>query len=80
MSKKHRIVVVKWYDACLWDRTLTLEECLNIKMPVYKTYGILLRKDETILHIASESSDNGRFRELNLIPTGSVISIKTLKK
>lgn len=80
MAKSRRLVVVEWYDACLFDGTVSYEGCLKRKMPIYKTYGILINKDKTTLRVACEETGDGEaFRQLNAIPVGSVISIKTLR-
>jgi len=50
-------------------------------MPIYETYGIILGKDKTTLRLACEERiDIERFRQVNLIPIESIISIRTLKR
>jgi len=73
--------VVEWRDATLIDGSMKIEDCLEKEMPIYKTFGVLIKKDKTTTRLASEILKNGiRFRELNLIPTGSIISITSLKE
>lgn len=81
MPKTHRIVVVKWRDACLCGPEYTLKDCLELTMPIYETYGIILGRDKTTLRLACEERiDIERFRQVNLIPIDSIISIRTLKR
>ena len=74
-----KMVLIEWYDACLLSRSMTREDCISEEMPIYKTFGILVKKDKVTVRIASEITKDGKqFREVSLIPAGSVISITRL--
>ena len=72
------IVVVKWNDARFFPGTYTKEDCKKHNMCLFESPGYIISKDETTLRIAAEKNNEGQYRDITLIPAGSVISIREL--
>jgi len=73
-----RKVVVKWYDARLYPNMHKLDEALARKMDIFDSIGYLISKDKITVRIAHEITDSGEYRDILLIPSGSVILIDEL--
>ena len=71
-------VLVHWHDARLFPDTYSAEEALNLKMQEFETVGYLLLKDSTTTILASERNNEGQYRNIILIPSGSISSIRRL--
>lgn len=78
MKMEIKKAVVKWYDARLYSNMHKLDEALARKMDIFDSIGFLINKDKIIVRIAHEITDSGEYRDIPLIPSGSVISIKEL--
>ncbi len=72
------IVMVKWHDARFFPGTYTEDVCRQHKMCLFDSLGYLVSKDNTTTVIAGEYNDEGEYRDITLIPTGSIISVKRL--
>ncbi len=72
------MVLVEWHDACLFTGTHTKEESIQKQMGLFKSLGYLISKDSTTTRIAFEQDDEGKYRGITLIPSGSIVSIKKL--
>ena len=72
------MVVIKWHDARLYPDSYKKEECLKHNMCLFETLGYLISEDETVTRIAMERENEGRYRHIVLIPTGSIVSIEKL--
>ena len=70
--------VVAWHDARFFPGTYAKEECKKHSMCLFESLGYIISKDETTLRIAAERNNEGEYRDITLIPTGSVISIRQL--
>ena len=71
-------VLVKWHDAKFSSGTQPEEEIIMRKMATFESMGYLILRDETTTIIAAEYNDEGQYRDITLIPSGSVISITGL--
>jgi len=72
------MVVVEWHDAMTCYNRLTEEESLKQTMPLYKTLGFLISRDPTTTIVAYEKNDQGEYRDVALIPSGCILSIREL--
>lgn len=70
-----------WDDASHTDSEMTLEEIKKDKAVRTDTIGYLVRDDEHAVTVATDIFHKypGVFKGVNLIPKGTVISIKELK-
>jgi len=78
MNTDKKIVLVKWYDARFFSGTYDNKAILEHEMALFESVGYLLSTDETTTMIAAEANNLKEFRDITLIPTGSVVSITDL--
>jgi len=71
-------VVVRWYDARIYPNMHTLEEALARKMDIFESLGYLVEQNDEVTKIAHEIADSGEYRDILLIPSGSIISVQEL--
>ena len=71
-------ILVHWRDARLFPNTYDADELRNLKMAEFETLGYLLSKDSITTTLASERNNEGQYRDVIQIPTGSIISIRRL--
>lgn len=71
-------VTVKWRDARIYTGMHSEKEALEREMETFESLGYLLKEDDRATVIAHEVTDTGDFRDVLLIPTGSVISVEEL--
>ncbi len=72
------MVLVKWYDARFYQGTYSKEDSIKHNMCLFESLGYMISKDRITTRIAAELNDIGEYRDITLIPTGSIISIKKL--
>ena len=72
------MVVVKWHDARFFPGTYTKEAYREVNMCLFESLGYIITKDKTTLRIAAERNNEGEYRDITLIPTGSILSIRKL--
>ncbi len=72
------MVLVRWHDARFYQGTYSKQEILEHKMCLFESLGYLVTKDDITTKIASELNDENQYRDITLIPTGSIISIQEL--
>jgi hypothetical protein len=77
-NDKKPIVLVEWHDARLYPDMRDEKRIEECRMQLFASVGYLIRRDEVTTVLASEYNDEGEFREITLIPSGSVLSIKEL--
>lgn len=77
MKDKKRILI-KWYDAKFCYGPYKEREIGELKMSLFNSIGYLISKNKTTLFVATEYSDDGEYRDITLIPKGSVVSIEEL--
>jgi len=72
------MVLVKWYDARFFPSTYTKEACEGHNMCLFESLGYIITKDKTTVRIVAERNNEEEYRDITLIPTGSIVSIKEL--
>ena len=72
------VVQIKWHDARFFPNTYSNEECLEHQMCLFTSLGYLLSQNKIITRIAAEMNNEGEYRDITLIPTGSIVSIVLL--
>ena len=78
MNKKIEMVLVEWHDARFYQGTYSKEDSIKHNMCLFKSLGYMISKDRITTRIAAEHNNEGDYRDITLIPTGSIISIKKL--
>jgi len=78
MDTGKRIVLIKWYDARFFSGTYNNKTIQEHRMALFESVGYLLSTDKTTTMIAAEANNLDEFRDITLIPTGSVVSITDL--
>jgi len=71
-------VVVKWLDAKIYPGMHKSSEALERKMDTFESLGYLIERNDQATIIAHEITGEGEYRDVLLIPSGSVISIHKL--
>ena len=71
-------VLVKWHDGKFSPGTFTKEEISRLKMAQFESIGYLMSRDTTTTVIAAECNDEGQYRNITLIPSGSILSVQEL--
>jgi len=72
------MVMIEWRDAKFFPGTCDKEEILQKKMALFRSLGYLIIQDSVSTVIAAELNDEGEYRDITLIPTGSILSTKEL--
>ena len=72
------VVNIEWYDARFFSGTYTEDVCKQHKMCLFNSVGYLIAKNGTTTTIAAERNNEGEYRDVTLIPTGSIVSIREL--
>ena len=72
------MINIEWHDARFFFGTYTKGDCIKHKMCLFNSIGYLLEKNDTTTILATERNDEGEYRNVTLIPTGSILSIKEL--
>lgn len=78
MSSKNEMVLVEWRDARFFPGTYDEKTIRNHKMALFSSLGYLIASDEITTILAAERNNEKEYRDITLIPTGSIISIKKL--
>jgi hypothetical protein len=71
-------VVIKWLDAKIYPGMHKPNEALERTMDTFQSLGYLIEKNDQATIIAHEITGEGEYRDVLLIPSGSVISIHEL--
>ena len=72
------MVSVGWHDARFFSGTYPEDACRQHKMCLFNIIVYLIGKNGTTTIIAAERNDEGEYRDVTLIPTGSIVSIREL--
>ena len=72
------LVQVAWHDAKFFSGARTSADIHTFKMALFESVGYLISQDALTTVIASERNDEDEYRDVTLIPTGSVISVTRL--
>ena len=75
-----KIVVIKWADARIYPGMHTVNEALSREMEIFNSVGYLVVKTDIVTKIAHEITDDGDYRDILLIPSGTIISIQELQE
>ena len=75
---KQYMVRVEWHDARFFQGLYSKDACKEHKLCLFNSLGYLIKRDSTTITIAAERDDEGGYRDITLIPIGSVISIRKL--
>ena len=78
MGEDKEIVQIEWHDAKFCPGIHSAGNILEHKMDTFKSLGYLIERNDKATIIASEYNDMGEYRDITLIPSGSVISIHKL--
>lgn len=78
MTTRTKMVVVSWHDARFYQGTRKPGDMADFKMSLFESLGYLVSRNKLTTIIASERNDAGDYRDITLIPTGSIVSIVTL--
>jgi len=71
-------VVVTWRDAKFTPGTHNKQEIMGFQMATFESMGHLISRDATTTIIAAEYNDADDYRDITLIPSGSITSIRRL--
>ena len=77
-SSNKEMVVVEWHDAKFFPQTSNEEAIHDYQMASFRSLGYLVSRDKITTIIAAECNDQDEYRDVTLIPSGSVISIHNL--
>lgn len=77
-NKNKKMVNIEWHDARFFPGTYTEDACRQHKMCLFNSLGYLIEKNSTTTTIAAEHNNEGEYRDITLIPTGSIVAIKEL--
>jgi hypothetical protein len=72
------IVLIEWHDARFFSGTYKEKAILDLSMAFFKSVGYLISKDELNTTIAAEWNNEGEYRDITLIPSGSIVCIHEL--
>lgn len=75
MEANKEMVLVEWHDAKFTPGTYNRKAIQELRMALFKSVGYLIAKDDTTTTIATEQNDQEEYRDITLIPSGSVIAI-----
>lgn len=78
MGTGKKMVLIEWRDAKIYPGMHNVEDALNRKMDVFESLGYLVDKNDEATRIAHEITGGGEYRDILLIPSGSIISIQEL--
>lgn len=78
MNVNKEMVLIEWHDAKFFPGTYNEKAIQENRMALFKSLGYLVAKDDTTTILAAEYNDQEEYRDITLIPSGSVISIKRL--
>lgn len=75
----NEIVLVKWVDAKFCPGTHSKEEAIEHEMSVFESIGYLVSKTKLATIIATERNNDGEYRSITIIPTGSIQNMNNLE-
>jgi len=71
-------VAVIWTDARIYPGMHKYDEALSRDMQIFESVGFLVSAGNSVTRIAHERVDDGSYRDILLIPAGTILSIKML--
>jgi hypothetical protein len=73
-----RMVLIKWFDAKIYPGMHQFDEALNREMDMFESLGYLIERNDRATIMAHEVTEKGEYRDVLLIPSGSIISMQEL--
>ena len=74
-----KIVLVKWVDAKFRSGTHSKEGATEHELSVFESIGYLVSKTKLATIIAMEHNNDGEYRSITIIPTGSIQNMNSLE-
>jgi hypothetical protein len=74
-----KMVLIKWYDAKIYPGMHELDDALGRTMDMFESLGYLIERNDRATIMAHEVTEKGEYRDVLLIPSGSIISIQELE-
>lgn len=71
-------VIIKWVDAKFCPGIHSEKDILEHSMSEFESLGYLISETKLTTIIAAERNNDGEYRDITLIPTGSIQSIQDL--
>ena len=78
MGVDKEMVLIEWHDAKFFPGTYNEKAIQEHRMALFRSLGYLITRDNITTIIAAEHNDQEEYRDITLIPSGSVISIHKL--
>jgi hypothetical protein len=78
MGNDKKMVLIKWVDAKFCPGIHSESDVLEHSLSEFESLGYLISKTELTTIIAAERNNDGEYRDITLIPTGSIQSIQSL--
>lgn len=75
----NKMVLIKWVDAKFCSGIHTEKEAAEHDMSLFESVGYLISKTDLATIIACELNNDGEYRSLTIIPTGSIQNMSNLE-
>lgn len=75
---KDEMVRIEWYDAKFCPGMHSVEDATSHVMDKFESIGYLILQDDRTTILAFERNDSGEYRDILLIPSGSILTVKPL--
>ncbi len=75
---KIEMVLVEWHDARFFPGTYSKEDSVGHNMCLFKSLGYMISTDSITTRIASEHNNEDEYKDITLIPTGSIVHWRNL--
>jgi len=73
-----KMVLIKWYDAKIYPGMHELDNALGRTMDMFESLGYLIERNDRATIMAHEVTDKGDYRDVLLIPSGSIVLMEEL--
>ena len=74
-AEEIQMVLISWHDGKFSPGPHDLKDITALKMSTFSSLGHLVLRDDVTTVIAAESSDDGEYRDVTLIPTKAILSM-----
>ena len=79
--KEMDLILVNWLDARVYGRAASIEELKkDFSLCEFNTVGFFVLNDGKKFIMASDVSPDGEYRDINVIPTSTIVSVTILEK
>jgi len=72
------IVVIEWRDARFYQGIRSADTVSECRMATFASVGYLISRDEVTTMLAAEHNDEDEYRDITLIPSGSIVAVRGL--